>query len=39
MFDRVGFWQLYTGYRFACQFSAAKGLMGACPRMRRFDPD
>ncbi len=38
MFDGKAIWQLHTGYRFACQFSAAKGLMGARPHMRMFDP-
>jgi hypothetical protein len=31
MFDRGVFWQLHIGYHLAWQFSAAKGLMGACP--------
>jgi hypothetical protein len=34
MFDRKALRQLHI----ACQFSAAKGLMGACPRMRMFHP-
>jgi hypothetical protein len=39
MFDRKVFWQLHIGYRCNRQFSAAKGLMGACPRMRMYHPD
>lgn len=43
MFDGKRFWQLHSAYRsaygFARQFSAAKGLMGACPHMRLFYPD
>jgi hypothetical protein len=38
MFDGQGSWQLHTGHHFAWQFSAAKGLMGACPHMRMFHP-
>jgi hypothetical protein len=34
MFDSKVFWQLHI----AGQFSAAKGLMGACPRMRLAHP-
>jgi hypothetical protein len=36
MFNRKAIWQLHIDYRFNRQFSAAKGLMGACPRMRLF---
>jgi hypothetical protein len=35
MFDSKKFWQLKT----ARHFSAAKGLMGACPHMRLLYPD
>ena len=35
MFDGRRFWQLKN----ARHFSAAKGLMGACPRMRLLCPD
>ncbi len=38
MFNTKAVWQLHTGYYVARQFSAAKGLMGACPRMRKFHP-
>ncbi len=38
MFDRKVFWQLHIGHYVAWQFSAAKGLMGACPRMPMFHP-
>ncbi len=39
MFDRKVSWQLHTGHYVAWQFSAAKGLMGACPHMRWCHPD
>jgi hypothetical protein len=35
MFDSKKFWQLNR----ARHFSAAKGLMGACPLMRLLTPD
>jgi hypothetical protein len=39
MFDREVAWQLHTGSQLAWQFSAAKGFMGARPRMPIFHPD
>lgn len=35
MFDRTKFWQLHI----ARHASAAKGIMGACPLMRKMYPD
>ena len=39
MFDRNGFGQSYIANRSGGWFSAAKGLMGACPHMRASQPD
>jgi hypothetical protein len=39
MFDRKAFGQPNIADRFAGWFSAAKGLMGACPRMYRLPPN
>jgi hypothetical protein len=38
MFDREVSWQLHISYHLAWQFSAAKGLMGACPHVCMFHP-
>jgi len=39
MLNRHSSWQLHISYHLAWQFSAAKGLMGACPHLRMFHPD
>jgi len=39
MFDSKAFSQPHIADRFGGQFSAAKGLMGACPHMRLFQSD
>ena len=39
MLDSVKSWQLHIDDHLAWQYSAAKGLMGACPHMRMLHLD